>query len=66
MITHADGLEWAGWALREPGSDRINLSHVCESSREARELQRQMRIRQPHMAPHDVVPVRITVTEVRT
>jgi hypothetical protein len=65
MIVYTDGMEWAGWALREQGSEQIKLADVCDTEREADELRRQMRIRQSHRPPHDVVAVRITVTEVK-
>lgn len=66
MVVYTDGLEWAGWALREQGSEQISLAMVCDTEREALELRRQRRIRQPHLPAVDVVPVRITVTEVKS
>jgi hypothetical protein len=65
MVVYTDGMEWAGWALREQGGDQIRLATVCDTEREALELRRQMRIHQPHQPPHDVVAVRITLTEVK-
>ena len=65
MLVYTDGLEWAGWALREQGSEQIALSSVCDTEREALELRRQMKIRQSHRPAHDVVAVRITMTEVK-
>lgn len=65
MLIDTDGMEWAGWALREQGTEKISLSTVCDTEREALELRRQMRIRQSHRPPHDVIAVRITVTEVK-
>jgi hypothetical protein len=65
MVVYTDGMEWAGWALREPGSEQIALSSVCDTEREALELSRQMRIRQSHRPSMEVVPVRVTVTEVK-
>ena len=65
MLVYTDGMEWAGWALREQGTEQIALTSVCDTEREALELSRQMRIRQSHRPAHDVVPVRITVTEVK-
>lgn len=65
MLVQTDGMEWAGWAMKDPGSDQIALSDVCETEREALELRRQQKIRQPHRGWMDVVPVRITVTEVK-
>lgn len=59
-----DGMEYAGWAMKEPGSESIKLTDVCDTEREAIELRRQAKIRQPHRGWLDVVPVRITVTEV--
>lgn len=66
MLVYTDGLEWAGWALREQGGDQLNLAHVCDTEAAANELRKQMRIRQPHKPAMDVVPVRITVTEVKS
>lgn len=65
MIVYTDGMEWAGWALREQGTEQIALADVCPTEREALELRRQMKIRQAHRPMMDVVPVRITVTEVK-
>lgn len=65
MLVYTDGLEWAGWALREQGTEQIALSSVCDTEREALELRRQMKIRQPHRPMMDVVPVRITAVEVK-
>lgn len=65
MIVYTDGMEWAGWALREQGAEQIALAHVCDTEREALEMRRQMKIRQSHRPAMDVVPVRITVVEVK-
>jgi hypothetical protein len=61
MLMDTDGKVWAGWALREQGTEQIALATVCDTEREALELRRQMKVRQPHRPMHDVVAVRITV-----
>ncbi|CAM5586862.1 hypothetical protein RLIN73S_01541 [Rhodanobacter lindaniclasticus] len=56
-----DGKAWAGWALREQGTEQIALATVCDTEREALELRRQMKVRQPHRPRHKVVMVEVTV-----
>lgn len=64
MRVPVDGIAWAGWALRENDADQIDLATMCETADQARELRRQMRIRQPHRPVHELVAVRVVVTEV--
>lgn len=61
-----DGMEYAGWAMKDPEKDSIALADICETEVQARELCRMQRKRQPHRGWCDAVPIRITLTEVKS
>lgn len=54
------GVEQPGFALRD-ASGEMALETLCDTEREALELRRQMKVRQPHRPRHKVVMVEVTV-----
>ncbi|MGC1550520.1 MAG: hypothetical protein WA777_18515 [Rhodanobacter sp.] len=65
MKIKGDGLDYPGFALKNRHTGEISLSDVCSAERVALEVRRQMNFRVPHRGQFDVVPVVVSITELK-
>lgn len=62
MLVMADGVQRAGWTLRNPETGAIAVELIGEDEAYAYRLKAGMRVHHPELGMTEVVPVLITIT----